>query len=246
MIRKPEPKEAAKAIVAMLKAKGLQANRALGLEIVAAVEGFNDWNTMAASLANAQSGAPAEMPARTKKHPKVSDDDGPFLVEVDGGEYDRLERFSRACDLGEVFAQDLDASAVVNIYDARNILRATYVGDHSRYRVYFENYRDTSLVNAKAHAKEYVETTGECTYFGHPENFYDYIVEAAEDEIGDEGMTFLIGFREYDCDPETGRVYEHDLKTPVQLALYVAKGELRYVNPDLPADIRARIQACVK
>ena len=246
MIRKPEPKEAAKAIAAMMKAKGITVTRSLALEVVAAVEGFNDWNTMAAFLANVQPAASAEEPTRSTKHPKVKNDDGPFVVEVDNGEYDTCERFSVAANLGTMFAQELDNSSVVNIYDARKILRATYVGDHSRFRLYTEDYRDTSVVNAQAHAKDYIETTGECTYFGHPENFYDAIVEAAETNIGEEGSTFIVGFREYDCDPETARVYEHDLKTPIRLALYIARGELRHVSWDLPKDIRERIQALVK
>lgn len=47
MIRKPQPKDAARAIIKLFAEKGVTVPMALALETVATVEGYNDWNAMA-------------------------------------------------------------------------------------------------------------------------------------------------------------------------------------------------------
>lgn len=243
MIRKPEPKEAAKAIIAMFAAKGLTVNRSLALEVVATVEGFNDWNTMSAALA----AAPVKTPKVKKapKHPQVSDDDGPFLVSLDGGAYTTLERFSRAKDVAETFAAELDAEYIATIEDAAGKLRAMYVGDHTRFRVYYQDWLDASVAEAKRHVQDVIEheVEADCTCFGHPENFHDHLAGVAASGIGDEGMTFVLGYRAFDTDPATGRVAHSDLNAPIQLGILVVRGELRYVCQGFPVDVRERIGA---
>jgi hypothetical protein len=241
MIRKPEPKEAAKAIVAMFKAKGIAIKHAVALEVVATVEGFNDWNTMAAALSAAKAAEPKQKLPSTPKYPKVNDDDGPFTVDLDDAPYDTLERFKAAQSVAETFS----AEHVTTILDAAGRLRAMYVGDHMRCRLYYKDCTDTSVALAVQALQNGIEHDPEThvTFFGHPDNFYDDIVECAESGIGDEGTTFMLGYRVYDTDPSTGRVAQADLGTPIQLALLVVHGELRYCDTQLPADVRERISA---
>jgi hypothetical protein len=244
MIRKPEPKEAAKAIVALFKAKGVDIKRSLALEVVAAVEGYNDWNTMAAAMPAANAAKPAKSP-KAPKYAKTDDDEGPFTVMLDGAPYDTLERFKRAQDVAEMFAAELDSEYIATIEDAAGNVRAMYVGDHTRHRLYYKDCADTSAALAKQMLQSGIEADPETdvTCFGHPENFYDDIVECAESGINDEGMTFILGYRSFDTDPATGRVAQADLGTPIQLALLVVHGELRYCDTQLPADVRERISS---
>jgi len=241
VIRKPEPKEAAKAIVAMFAAKGIDIKRSLALEVVAAVEGYNDWNTMAATLPAVKAGMPK--PPRKPKYPAVHDEDGPFTVQLDGAVYDTLERFKRAQDVAEMFAAELESEYIATIVDTAGQLRAMYVGDHTRYRVYFKECVNTPVVQAKQALEAGIENDADMqvTCFGNPDNFYDHIVERAES--GTSNMTFMLGYRAFDTDPSTGRVDQADLRTPVRLGLLVVHGELRYVCTDLPVDIRERISA---
>jgi len=244
MIRKPEPKEAAKAIVAMFKAKGFDIKRSLALEVVAAVEGYNDWNTMAAAMPAASAVKLAKSP-KAPKYAMVDDDEGPFTVMLDGAPYDTLERFKRAQEVAEMFAAELDSEYLATIEDPAGRVRAMYVGDHTRHRVYYKDCADTSVALAKQVLQSGVEADPETdmTCFGHPENFYDDIVAHAESGINDEGMSFIVGYRSFNTDPTTGRVAQADLGTPIQLALLVVHGELRYCDTQLPVDVRERISA---
>ena len=249
MIRKPEPKEAAKAIVAMFAQKGIKVPRSLALEVVATVEGYNDWNTMSATLSSVSAAKPAKVKvSKVDRFPSVSDDDGPFTVKLDGGEYTTLERFSRAKEVAEMFAAEYDEEYIVEIEDAAGRCRAMYVGDHSRQRVYWKDTSDMSIDSAKRFVAEDiaydVEADGTC--FGHPENFYDDIEEHARSGIGDEHVTFVLGYRAFDTDPNTGRVAHDDMNTPIKLGLLVVHGELRYLCPDLPVDVRNRISDMLK
>lgn len=47
MVRKPQPKDAARAIIKLFAEKGITVPMALALETVATVEGYNNWNAMA-------------------------------------------------------------------------------------------------------------------------------------------------------------------------------------------------------
>lgn len=247
MIRKPEPKEAAKAIVAMFAQKGIKVTRSLALEVVATVEGYNDWNTMSAAISNVSVAKPPKV-SKTVRFPAVHDDDGPFIVKIDGGEYNSFERFSSANDVAEMFAAQDDEEYIVEIEDAAGRCRAMYVGDHSRQRVYWKYTPDMSVAEATRFVKDDIEhdVEADCTCFGHPDNFYDDIEEHARSGIGDKHMTFVVGYRAFDTDPSTGRVAHDDMHTPIKLALLVVHGELRYVCQDLPADVRERISALLK
>lgn len=247
MIRKPEPKEAAKALINLFGQKGIKVPRSLALEAVAAVEGFNDWNTMSAAIPNVSVEKSVKV-SKAGRFPKVDDSDGPFTVQLDGGDYDTLERFTRAKDVAETFAAQEDAEYIAEILDAAGRRRAMYVGDHTRHRVYYQDTSDMSVALAKRYVEDRIEddVEADCTCFGHPENFYDNIVECAESGIDDEHMTFVLGYRVFDSDPSTGRVADNDINARIKLGLLVVHGELRYVCPDFPLDVRERISALLK
>lgn len=250
MIRKPEPKEAAKALVAIFKAKGIDIKRSLALEVVATVEGYNDWNTMSAALPAVKADKSAKVPkhpapAKASKYPEVGDDEGPFTVFFDDADYDVMERFKRAQEVAEVFAAELDYQHVATVRDVAGRLRAMYVGDHTRFRLYSLDDNEVSAEQAKKALQAGIDFAPDTdvTCFGHPENFYDNIVERTEEVLGADDLSVLLGYRVFQTNPDSGRVDHQDMDTPIRLGVLVVHGQLRYVCQDLPADVRERISA---
>ena len=134
MLRKPQPKEAAQAVRQLLLANGIEVGKSLTLEIVAKVEGYDDWNTfVAANPANRR------RPAKNTSKPK-----GPFRVVQNGkrkGTYALLEEARQSAS--KLLAPQTHESNAgfndVDILAADDTLIARAIHPASRYRVYVDD-----------------------------------------------------------------------------------------------------------
>lgn len=141
MLRKPQPKEAARAVRELLLSNGFEVSNSLTLEIVAKVEGYDDWNTFVADN-------PAHKRRVEKTPPPVVGQGvtsvvGPFKVIQNGkvvARYDVLEDARRKVSslISPSSREWASGFNDVDITAANNVIVACAIHPATRYRVYVD------------------------------------------------------------------------------------------------------------
>jgi hypothetical protein len=236
MIRKPQPKEAARAIADLLSRNGLEIPHALSLEVVATVEGFNDWNTMAAAIRGGSYLTPAALDADLGV--LVADSKGPFKVFAGNVFYNTFTEYSRACAAASLAASDdIDANGrLCRVLDANDNLVAAYIPKDSTIHTFGGIALDE--IPSLPELGRYIENNWDVEdVIVTQDELRIHLCDSLEIELKADNDSFM-GYLQY-FHTESGRVL--DMEPPV-IPVYYRQDGIFKVNPNLPDNLRIPLE----
>jgi hypothetical protein len=237
MIRKPQPKEAARAVAELLARNGFAVSRALSLEVIATVEGFNDWNTMSAAIRGGSHLTPTALDSDVDL--SVPDSEGPFTVHVENVTYyTRMPRYAGACDEASVMASDnLDANGrLVQVRNANGAVVAAYIAEDSTIHTFGGDALD--VLPQLPEMGRYIEANWDVEdVLADFEQLRIHLCDNLEIAMKTDNDSFM-GYLQYER-TESGRV--HNTKPQIVPVYYRQDGEFK-VNPELPDNLRLSLE----
>lgn len=236
MIRKPQPKEAARAVAKLLTSNGFAVSHALSLEVIAKVEGFNDWNTMSAAIRSGNHLTPAALDIDVG--PDVPDWAGPFSVSVDNVTYYTMPRYARACEEASLMASDnIDADGrLVKVRNAEGQVLAGYIAEDTTIHI----FSGTALEATPAlpEMSRFIQENWDVEdVLADQEQLRITLCDHLELALKTPDDSF-VGYVQYERS-ESGRV--HNTNPPIVPVYYRQDGMFK-VNPELPDNLRLSLE----
>lgn len=236
MSHKPGPKEAARAVVDLLARSGFAIPQALSLEIVATVDGFTDWDSMASAIRGGHHLTPAVLDADLG--PVVPDSQGPFKVYAGDVYYDTLPEYSRACAAASLRASDnIDADGrLCRVQNAQGALVAGYIAHDCTIHTFGGSALDE--MPPMSQLGQYIaQMWDDENVVADEDQLRIHLCDSLEFALKTDNDSFM-GYCQYER-TESGRVL--NLVPPIIPAYYRQAGVFQ-VNPGLPDNLRLSLE----
>jgi hypothetical protein len=217
----------------MFAAKGIEVPMSLALETVAKVEGYNDWNAMSQLVPNAKDKSAKKAAEVAPAVPPVVEDEGPFVIRINGRYYETVESFSHT----EVRSYGQQ----VSITNKAGKTVASYIDPECRFRI-FECSRVDYQVLERDNHELYIEENWDSDWtLATRDDVLNLCRQLAREAIKDE-ENVLVGVQEFICD-ENGRI---DNETPPIPTFFYTWGKELTVPLGAPEDLRQALSFYLK